>query len=298
MFETIICYLKRKEVEYKEKHSLKKVSSIRVGANARIFATPKNISELTDFADFLGSVGVKYKVVGRMSNILPSDLDYEGVIISTEKIKGTVIDGKRLHVFCGNSLPYISYLSAEASLSGFEELSGIPGSIGGAVFGNAGAYGREISELLDSALIYNLKSKKIFSASPRELEFSYRDSAFKRNDWLLLSASFILVNDEKGKVQNRISQYKKRRLLSQPTEPSLGSVFKRQGDLIPARLIDMCSLKGMKIGGAQISEKHAGFIINSGGATSEDVKKLVSFAENKLLSSFNVRAEREIEYLE
>ncbi len=298
MIEIITEYLKNQEVEYIENTPMSKLSSIRLGGLAEVFVLPKCIEELTSFVDFLENIGVKYKVVGKMSNILPTDNNYSGVLISTSKIKGAKIKDNTIHAFCGETLPSLAKLAYSNSLGGMEELSGIPGTLGGAVFGNAGAFGHDISSILKSATVYDLGSKEKMIFSSNELCFSYRNSIFKSKNYLFLSAEIALKADSVKNIKDKMSFFKQRRLSTQPTEPSLGSVFKRHGDVSAGKFIDLCELKGKSIGGAVISERHAGFIINRGGATSEDVKSLATLAKESVFKKYSIILEREIEYLE
>ena len=292
-------YLKLSEVEFKENVKLKDFSPIRIGGNAAITAYPNSEKKFTELVLFLRNIGVKYKIVGGMSNILPDDGDYLGVIIKTERLNRFSIENERVYAMCGCGLPYLATACESASLCGMEPLSGIPGRVGGSVFGNAGAFGTEMSDIICSAKMFSPELNEVVELNSYEMNFSYRSSLLKTEPLILLSVNLRLKHEDAGKIRERTALLKYRRMLSQPIgEPSLGSIFKRIGPkLSAAQLIDSCGLKGRTIGGAVISEKHAGFIVNRGGATAADVKALIRLAEENVFDKYSVRPEREIEYL-
>ncbi len=297
MLENIIRYLKMKDVEYKEDLKMDSLTSIKIGGMAALTVYPKSATEIKNLLDLINKTNIKHKIIGRMSNILPCDEKYEGVLIKTDRLRGITVKGNSLIAYVGEGLPTLSRVAALYSLSGLEELAGIPGSLGGALYGNAGAYGRSISDITESCEIYDIRENRIRNIEKNELEFSYRDSVFKRSGFLIISVKLTLASGSSDNIFARIREYKEKRLAAQPTEPSLGSIFKRHGDSPVSRLIDLLGLKGTRIGGAEISQKHAGFIVNRGGATSQDVKSLISFTEKKILSEYSIKLEREIEYL-
>ncbi len=298
MFETVLEYLNKKEVENKENIKMSSISPIGIGGAARLVVFPKTEEELICSVCLLEESDVKYRIVGRMSNILPCDSDFCGAIVRTDRLCGISVKDNHLIVPAGASLPCVSRVAARAFLSGFEELSGIPGSVGGSVLGNAGAFGRSVSDIIFGVSVYDLETKKILHLSKNELVFSYRHCSLRDMRYVLLSAELALAHGTEAKIYERISDFARIRRSTQPNEPSLGSVFKRGETYFASRLVDLCGLKGRRVGGAAISEKHAGFIVNKGNATAEDVKQLARIAEEQVLLRFGIVLEREIEYLE
>ncbi len=295
----VIDFLKMNDVKYVENVSLCRYSSIKIGGDCDLVAFPSSKSQLVPLAHFLGKNKIRYKILGRMSNVLPPDEDYHSVVIKTDLIRGIIKTGNLLSVNIGETLPVLSNALIELKLSGMEELSGIPGSIGGAIAGNAGAFGREISDLITEIEFYDPKTDTIGVIGGQEAKFSYRNSLFKNTDQILLSARFKLLESSSEKIKSRLAHYRKIRKDKQPCGiPSLGSVFKRPGNgLYAAKMIDECGLRGCQIGGAQISTKHAGFIVNVGGATSADYLALTNYVERRVFERFGIRLEREIEIL-
>ncbi len=300
MLEYVKEYLKTNDVEYKENIKIKEFSPILIGGEAKIVVLPKNKYEFIDVVSFLENLNCRYKIVGNMSNILPCDERYTGVIVKTDNLSAVTVKGNRIRALSGVKLPYLSFVAAGAGLSGMEEISGIPGQLGGSVRGNAGAFGREISDLIFDCEVYSKKTGEILFMSPSELVFGYRDSLFIKENLVLLSAELELSYTESQQVFSEMRKFRDKRKATQPVgEPSLGSVFKRTKDGISAaKLIDECGMRGFAIGGAKISEKHAGFIVNASGATAKDVKALIEVACEAVEANFSVKLQREIEYLD
>ena len=193
-------------------------------------------------------------------------------------------------------LSYVAMTTAEFGLSGAEELSGIPGSVGGAIYGNAGAFGREISDIITSVSIYDPVSESICCLSMSELDFSYRSSVFSKRPWIIISATLTLSEADTNSVNARIKEFVKIRRERQPIgEMSLGSTFKRpSADVAASLLIDQCGLKGYTVGGASVSRKHAGFIVNTNNATSSDYLSVAKHVANSVNEKFGVALEMEI----
>lgn len=300
MLECILEYLKAKDVEYKENIKLSDVSPIRIGGRAKMIVLPRNMSEFLNVLRFCGREKIKVKTVGGMSNILPDDVGYDGVIIKTDNLKNVEFTGDEMIAECGASLSRVAGAALKFGLSGFEELSGIPGRVGGAVYMNAGAYGREIADLFSECRLYDTDSAEIVQLSSSDLHFSYRKSDLSGSGLILLSAKFHLAEDSSDSIRQRMKYFAQKRRRGQPTNmPSLGSVFKRpEPNRSAGELIDQCGLRGFSIGGAGISEKHAGFIVNLGGATSDEVKSLIALAEFSVYGKFGICLQREIEFLD
>ncbi len=291
-------FLKKHDVEYVESFDISSVSSIGIGGKACLAVMPNDADKLIKVLDFIISNRIKYKIVGQMSNILPSDALYDGVLVLTRKMQGYSVAENVLTVNCGAKLSSVLSRIAKINLGGMEELFGIPGSVGGMVLGNAGAYGKSILDFFVDAEIYSPSKKCVSLFDCSQMNFSYRNSSIKNTDNVLLSARFSLdyVPYEiiKEKMKDVISKRKK----AQPYfAKSLGSIFLRCGDIPTSLMIDRLGLKGYRIGGAEISTKHAGFIINKENASSEDVKALISFVKEKISSFYGVMPKEEIEYL-
>ena len=299
MYKEILDFLKMNDVEYRENVKLADISPVKIGGMARIIAYPDNNDKLIKLLRFLESVKIKYKILGRMSNILPLDEEYVGIIVKTDRIAYLSFKDGRIVASCGVSIPSLGQQLCSLGLSGFEPLSGIPGSIGGSILGNAGAFGREISDLVSSVTAYHIDSGSTVVFSAIECGFDYRNSIFKNGEYLILTASFDLSLCDEASIRTAMNGFREARRATQPIGiPSLGSTFKRPSiDVSAAKLIDNCELKGFRIGDAVISQKHAGFIVNEGNAKASDYLFLADFAAKKVKEKYNVFLEREIEVL-
>ena len=291
-------FFKMHDVKYKEKLKLKEISPVRIGAEADFVAYPDSEHKLASLLVFLANGEIKYKILGRMSNVLPPDKRYAGVIIRTDLLRMVNIRGGLLDLGCGVGLPFASKIACKSGLSGLECLSGIPGSIAGATVGNAGAFGTEIADRVLSIRSLDPRTGEICSISATEAGFGYRVSRFKGQDRVILSVCLRLCHFDSDLIKREMDRCREKRVLTQPIEPSLGSCFKRPGENIyAARLIDLCGLKGYSVGDAEISTKHAGFIINKGHATADDYIRLADHAARAVYEKFGVTLEREIEIM-
>ena len=297
MLESVIKDLKKRDVEIGENIPMKRIGSIGIGGDARIVIAPKTLEQFVSILNYLKNIQIKHKIVGRMTNLLPCDQPYEGVLVRSAGLLGYSLENGILKVNAGESLPGLSSKLSRIGLGGLEELSGIPGTLGGAVVGNAGAFGREIADLVESVTVLDQSSGKVTVLSNSDLSFGYRHSALKGSGLILLSAKLRLYSADPGVLTERIHRFRNERSIKQPKEPSVGSVFKRCGEHAASKLIDSCGLKGRRIGGAEISSVHAGFIVNKGGATAEDFKKLAILCEAEVYKRYGIRLEREVEYL-
>ncbi len=291
-------FLKKHDVEFVESFDISTISSIGIGGRALVAVKPNDTDELIKILRFIKDNSLKYKIAGQMSNILPHDEFYDGILLLTHKIRSYSLAENILAIDCGAKLSSVLLKFAKQNLGGMEELFGIPGSVGGMVSGNAGAYEKSISDFFVEARIYSLSKDRIISLNSEDMKFSYRTSSIKNTDRVLLSASFSLENIPYETIKEKIQSVISKRKSAQPySEKSLGSVFLRCGDIPTSLMIDKLGLKGYRIGGAEISTKHAGFIINKGNATSADVKALIEFIKDKIYSSYGVIPKEEIEYL-
>ncbi len=298
MTQCLIDFFKKQDVEYKRNLNISRLSSIGIGPTADLAVMPNDEAKLIKTIEFLKDNRIKHRVVGRMTNILFVDINYNGVLILTSKMTDYSVAENEITAQCGVSF---SKMLSELSHRGIgicEELYGIPGSVGGMVFGNAGAFGKSISDCLISARLYFTEEKKIATLTADKMRFSYRNSLMKKKDTILLSASFKFCESDKDTLNSRMKEIMDLRKSSQPYgERSLGSIFKRYGDVPVSKLIDELGFKGYSVGGACVSKKHAGFIVNSGGATAEDVTVLINLIKARLHSSYGIAPEEEIQYV-
>ena len=270
--------------------------SFRIGGPADLFAEPATETELAALRQILWEKGVEAVTIGNGTNILAADEGIRGVVIHIgDALGGTVFDDRNVTAGAGITLAQLAVAAKDHGLTGLEFAHGIPGSLGGAVMMNAGAYGGEMKDVVASVRCMNEKGEVWETAEP---EFSYRHSRFSDGTDLILGASLRLTPGDPAAIQARMTELIEKRSASQPLEkPSAGSAFKRPKEGYAAAMIDGAGLKGFRVGGAQVSEKHAGFIVNTGGATSADVRKLMELVQEKVLSAYGVLLEPEIKFI-
>lgn len=281
-----------------ENEPMSKYTSFKIGGNAECLIKIKTIQDLRNILEFSDKNKIPLTIIGNGSNILVSDEGIKGIVLKIELQAYEINDETaELKVESGMKLGLISQKCLKHELTGFEFASGIPGTIGGAIRMNAGAHGREMKDIIKS-ITYMSRNGEIFKMSNEQAEFTYRDSIFSHKDYIILGAEIQLEKGEQTDIQAKMTEYATYRKEKQPIEyPSAGSTFKRGADFITAKLIDDCGLKGYQIGGAQISEKHAGFIINKNNATAEDVKKLIGYTKDQVYKKFKKNIETEIEII-
>jgi UDP-N-acetylmuramate dehydrogenase len=298
MAQCLTDFLKEQDVEFYELFEMSKISSIGIGGKAQLFVSPNTEEKLISLIDFLVENDKKYIIVGRMTNILPCDTEYSGVLISTLKINTYNAAEMRCTVSCGTDFSKLLYSLSFMGYGGMEELFGIPGSVGGMIFGNAGAYGKSVSDFITDVTVYDPLQKTKYSLDASEMGFAYRESIVKHTRLAVLSANLTFSLKGVNEIKVRLGEIISQRKSSQPYgQKSLGSIFKRSGDIPISRLIDSLGLKGLRIGGAEISEKHAGFIVNAGGATAKDVRELIKIVKNKIFSAYGIEADEEIQFM-
>lgn len=272
-------------------------TSFKIGGNADLAVFPKNEDELDYIMAYLKDRDMPYIVIGNGSNILFDDEGYRGCVIFTERMNKVTLEGNRITAGAGASFTALAVTAKNASLTGLEFAYGIPGSVGGAVVMNAGAYGGEVSQAIESCTLYDAEKCELRSVTKDEMELSYRHSIFSANkQYVCVSATFALKEGKKDEIDAVMRDLMQRRISKQPLEyPSAGSVFKRPApDLFVGKMIEESGLKGYTVGGAQVSEKHAGFIINVGGATAKDVLDLVGHIQGVIRQNYGVEIECEI----
>ncbi len=295
----VIEELKKSDITVKENEPLSAHTSFKIGGPADLFIEADSETQLIATIKILKENNVKYFLLGNGSNLLVSDDGFRGAIINLigdfTKIEKISDD----EIFCGAGakLSSLCNFALLNNLSGLEFAFGIPGSAGGAVFMNAGAYGGEMKDVITKAYhITDNLEKSSFSID--ELNLGYRHSIYSENDYIITGVTVKLNPDKKENIKAKMDDFLGRRKSKQPLEyPSAGSVFKRPEGYFAGALIEGCNLKGFSIGGAQVSEKHAGFIINRGGATAKDVLNLVDYIKEKVLEKDGVTLECEIKTL-
>ena len=279
---------------------MKNYTSFKIGGPAEYFVQIKNVEELQEALKIHQQTEEPLTIIGNGSNLLVNDNGIKGIVLQINIKKLEIQEEKdniKVIVGSGNKLGELAQKLAQKEIAGFEFASGIPGTIGGAIRMNAGAHGTEMKDIVQT-ITYVDKMGKIHKMTAEQAKFQYRKSIFAEKDYIIIEAELKLQKGNKKEIQEKMQEYAKYRKEKQPLEyPSAGSTFKRGEDFITAKLIDECGLKGYQIGGAQISEKHAGFIINKGNATAEDVLKLIEYTKEQVYKKFNKVIETEIEVI-
>lgn len=271
-------------------------TSFRIGGRAALMVQPSDINELIGVLSLCREAGQEPFILGRGTNVLAADGVIPRVIVKTFPGLGGVeyLGDGLIRAFCGAAMASAANLAAEKGLTGLEFAQGIPGTVGGGVRMNAGAYGGEISLVLRETE-YIDREGRLRSIINAEHDFSHRHSVFSENGGVIVSSVFALKPGDPAEIRARMADYAAKRLAAQPLDkPSAGSSFKRPEKGYASAMIDQCGLKGLSIGGAQVSEKHAGFIVNTGGATAEDVRQLMAEVADRVEQRFGLRLEPEI----
>ena len=288
----------------REKEILASHSSFRTGGPADLFIEVCDREELTKVMDLLAQSQTEVFLLGRGTNLLIGDGGYRGAVVTMCAPAGTEtalnrveVDGTMLRAGAGASLLKIAMAARDAGLAGFEFAAGIPGSLGGAVMMNAGAYGGEMKQVMRSVdVLYPGKEVRTYSGD--EMEFGYRTSRLKREDGIVLAAAIELAPGDKQAITDRITELAQQRKDKQPLEfASAGSTFKRPEGYFAGKLIQDAGLKGFRVGDAQVSEKHAGFVINRGNASAAQIRKLIEEVQRIVLEDAGVQLEREVIFL-
>ena len=280
---------------------MKKYTTFKIGGPAEVLIKVKSEKELKEVINFADANSVDVTIIGNGSNILVTDKGIKGIVVLNriEKIEINKNDNSNVEIVTGSGtkMGKLANVLLRDEIEGFEELSGIPGTIGGAVVMNAGAHGKEIKDVVKTVKCIDYKGQE-HQFSKEELEFEYRTSLFKNKKYIITEIVMTLKSGIKSEIENKMNEYKKYRREKQPIEyPSAGSTFKRGEDFITAKLIDEAGLKGYKIGGAQVSTKHSGFVINTGDATAKDVIELTEYIKKEIKNKFNKDIELEIKLI-
>ena len=272
-----------------------KHTSFRIGGPADWFVSPGDTEALCGTINFLKAENIPYFILGNGSNLLVSDDGYRGVVIQIGKNMSDIeINGSNVRAEAGALLSTAASRAAAASLTGMEFAGGIPGSIGGACVMNAGAYGGEMKDILKSVTAL-FKDGTVRKVPCEELELGYRSSALMKNGAIVLEAEMSLAEGDIEEIRRTMDDLRERRVSKQPLDlPSAGSTFKRPEGYFAGKLIQDAGLKGLSVGGAQVSELHSGFIINTGGATATDIIELMHLVQNTVYDKFGVKLEPEV----
>ncbi len=293
-------FLNQSDICFTKDEDIKLHNTFKIGGNAKYFVSPASEEELKEILLKCKQLDIKHYLLGKGSNVLFSDADFDGVIISTAKNFDNIklIGENMIECQAGVTLATLCNFALESSFTGFECFYGIPGTVGGAIITNAGAYGSEVSDVVVE--VKHLDENLDFgSYIGDEIDFSYRHSVYETNKYTICSVIFVCEKGNKDEIKAKMDDLIQRRKDKQPLEyPSAGSTFKRPVGGYAAALIDQAQLKGKQIGGAQVSEKHAGFLINKDNSTFEDMMKLIEFVKKTVKQTSGIDLECEVRIVE
>ena len=275
-----------------------KHTSFKIGGPCDYMVLPTTLDEVKAVLAFAKEEGIRVTVLGNGSNVLVADDGIDGIVLKTTQLKSITCCGNEITASAGARLSALCEVAKEHSLGGLAELSGIPGTVGGGVYMNAGAYGGEIKDTLVSSL-YLDEAGELKKLTAEEHELSYRYSVFhKHPDWIVLETTFSLTPSNRDELHEKTVDLLKKRNEKQPLEyPNAGSTFKRPEGYFAGKLIEDAGLRGFSAGDAQVSEKHCGFVINRGNASAEDVKTLIESVRKIVAEKFGVTLEAEVRYI-
>lgn len=299
MYERILAAADRLKIEYMRDFPMSRLTSFQTGGNADVYALPHSAEAVSALVCACRESQTPYYIVGNGSNLLVSDRGVRGVVIriGTAMSAMTCLGDGKISVEAGASLTALCNFACKNSLSGLEFAYGIPGSAGGAAYMNAGAYGGEMRDVLLSCT-HITPSGAVGSFDADELQLGYRQSVYSHKSYCILRLTLQLRAGEPSAIRAEMAEKMARRTAKQPLEfPSAGSTFKRPAGNFAGSLIEKCGLKGKQIGGAQVSEKHAGFVINAGGATTADIRMLISEIQKTVYQKTGVQLEPEVEFI-
>lgn len=282
-------FINKHNVEYYEEANLKRYNTYRLETICKYLIFPSTKEELRDLLKYLDNNKEKYIILGNGSNVIFASDYYDGVVIILSKLNKRTIDDDEIKVEAGYPLQKIALEACTLGLTGLEFACGIPGHVGASIAMNAGAYNSSLSEVVETVEVIN-PDYEFVTMTKEELEFNYRDSLFKKEkNYIIVSAKLKLEHGDKTEILEKISKRRVKRIETQPLDmPSAGSVFRNPPNMHAGALIEKSNLKGYNINGAQISEKHANFIVNTGGATGKDIVKLINKVKTEIKKEFNV----------
>lgn len=285
------------KIEYIENEPMSRHTTFKIGGECDVFVKVKNITELKNVILFAAECSVPYFVLGKGSNLLVSDLGIDGAVISLDGMNSVTVNGDTLICEAGSSLRSVCLAAQKAALSGLEFAYGIPGTVGGALYMNAGAYGGEMSQVTVSATVLNQNGELAEILLP-DMQLGYRTSIFKSNNAVIISVTLKLNSGNAEEIKAKMNDFYSRRRDKQPLEyASAGSTFKRPEGYFAGALIEKNNLKGFGVGDAQVSEKHAGFVINRGNATACDVLSVIKYVQKTVKASDGVELEPEVIFI-
>lgn len=284
-------------LDIRQEEPMKNHTTFRIGGPAEYYICPKK-DETAVILSAAGECNIPVTIIGNGSNLLVADSGIRGLVLEIGNGMCEVFaEGNTIRAQAGALLSKVAQTAANAGLSGLEFASGIPGSVGGAVTMNAGAYDGEMKHVVSLVTVLTPEGKELVLSS-EELEFSYRHSCIPRNGYLVLEAQFLLTPGDKEEISEKMAGFRDRRIEKQPLEyPSAGSTFKRPQGYFAGKLIMDAGLRGYMVGGAQVSEKHCGFVINKNNATAADVRQLMTDVQNKIREQFGVSLEPEVKMI-
>lgn len=286
-------------MQIKEQVLLSKKTTYKIGGKSNFFVEPTNLDEIKEVIIWANDNSQNIFILGKGSNVLISDAGWEGITISLAKLD--YVNWNDNHIVCGAGLLLHNLViqTVERGLHGIEALAGIPGTVGGGIVMNAGAFGGNISDCLVEVKMIDMKNQNIFTYKKEEMEFGYRTSILKRKNWIVVEAAFDFKKvNESDKVREVFQDILKKRTKKQPLNlPNCGSVFKRPENNYAGTLIEKCGLKGFTVGGASVSDKHANFIVNKNHATARDVKNVIEYVQKVVYEKTGIMLEREVIYI-
>ena len=295
LIETSNLTIKEENIKYNE--PMKNYTTFKVGGPAECLIKIYNLEELKEILKFAKENSINLTIIGNGSNLLVLDAGIDGIVAKIDIKKFEIKEGSKVILGAGNKMSEVAQKLLKEELTGFEELSGIPGTIGGAIKQNAGAHGKEMKDIIETVTLIDRKGN-IKTLTNKEMQFEYRKSILSNTDYIAIEAAINLQKGNKEEIKNKMEELKEKRKTTQPLEyPSAGSTFKRGKDFITAKLIDEAGLKGYKVGDAQISTKHAGFIINIGNATAQNVLQLMKHTQEEVYKHSGKKIEPEVEII-
>ena len=298
-FNDIIDFCIQTSTKYQIDGKTADITSVRIGKTARLIVYPSSVEIFCTLLHKIRLNNYKFTILGNGTNCYFCD-NYNGIVLCTKYLDSILVNDNLIVAMCGANLSNLCAMALFHSLSGLEFAYGIPGTVGGALYMNAAAFGGAIGDLVEKTVVYDIESDTVLELDNKSQRFNSKKSIFSKNkSFVVLQSCLKLTRAEYDTIKSKMQEYSKKRKDTQPLNmPSSGSAFKRSNGIIPSLLIDKCGLKGYKIGGAEISKKHAGFIVNSGGATAENINDLLSYIKAKVLKEFDVNLEEEIIYIE
>lgn len=287
------------KIEIRINEPMSRHTTFRIGGSAALYLIPQSVEALIDLCKMIQESEAEFYILGNGSNVLFADDGFDGAVVSMSALTGIQVKENNVIAESGAHLMNLCKVARDAGLAGIEFAYGIPGSVGGAVYMNAGAYGGEISSVLKESTYLDLNDLTVHVIQSSDHRYGYRESIYKHHNYVILSANFELQEGNTDNIGAMMNDYMNRRISKQPLDyPSAGSIFKRCPGRYTGQMIENAGLKGYSVGGAQVSEKHAGFIINRGNATAADVLSLIEHIKHVIFEKFGCTLECEMIYVE